>query len=232
MAGLDRRLDGIDADLAIEADVTEEPVVTEAVEQAVRVLGGLDGVAHCAGIAAKGRRPLHTVSLEDWDRMIRVNLTGSFVVARAALPHLTRRGGAVVLVASVNARWPQPGGAAYAAAKAGVVALARAIALDYGSAGVRANAVSPGWIDTPMASAVLGLPPVRRQIEASIPLGRVSAPADVAELVGFLLSGASRQVTGAEIILDGGQSLVPFTEGGELATRSDTGQLRARTTRP
>jgi NAD(P)-dependent dehydrogenase (short-subunit alcohol dehydrogenase family) len=199
------------ADLAHLADVTDAAALAAAVADAVERLGGLDGVAACAGVNAGTFALAHRLPRTDWDRLVGINLTGSFLTAQAVLPHLAVRGGALVLVSSVSAHDPLPGAAHYSAAKAGVVALTRSLALEYGRAGVRVNSVAPGYMDTPMSAPVLDREPVRRRIEATIPLGRVAAPQEVAEVVAWLLGPGAGYLTGQDLVVDGGLGLTTYS---------------------
>jgi NAD(P)-dependent dehydrogenase (short-subunit alcohol dehydrogenase family) len=198
-------------------DVTDPAQVEIVVSRLVENWGGLDGLAHCAGIFRNTLTPIHLLSDEDWDATISVNLTGSFVLARAALPHLVRSGsGSIVLVSSIGADSPQPGGGAYAASKAGVAALASAIALEYGIHGVRCNAVLPGYMDTRMAAPVLGRPHLREALEKEIPIPRVADPVEVSRAIAYLLSEAASYVTGHQLRVDGGVSLMSLTTRRDL----------------
>src|SRR5207302_4003149 len=118
----------------------------------------------------------HRQPWSEWDRMLDVNLSGAYRVARGALPLLIESGGAIVLVASVLGTQPMPGGMPYAVSKAGLLALMRGLAIEYAPRNVRVNAVSPGFMDTPMGSRNLSDPAFRKSMEAGIPLGRISAP--------------------------------------------------------
>lgn len=215
VAGLDRDR-GVHASLALQADVTDRDAVSGAVARAATELGRIDALVSCAGVNRNTLSPFHAVREEDWDHVIAVNLTGAFLVARAVLPHLMIRGGGVVFVASVSAGAPQPGGTAYAASKAGVVALARSVALEYASHGVWANAVSPGYMDTAMAAPALSRPGLRQAIEAAIPAGDVASPSAVARVVVDLCRDGSRHLTGQDIVVDGGEGLTAFVHPGEV----------------
>lgn len=217
VAGLDLAADDIDAEVAIGCDVSDVDAVAAAVSQAVKALGRLDAVAHCAGTFPSSAVPLHALEPEVWRRTIAVNLDGAFAVARATLPELMRARGAMVLVASVAGDNPQPGAAVYAASKAGVTALARAIAIEYAHLGVRVNAVSPGWMDTAMAAPVLGRVHLRARVEKRVPLGRVAAPEEVAEAIVWLLSDAAGYVTGHELVVDAGMGTSAYVDDGDVA---------------
>lgn len=201
---------------SVVADVRDAGAVTGAVADVVAEFGRLDAVAGCAGVFHNDLTPLHLLTDEAWATHLDVNLTGAFHVVRAALPHLMATGGAIALVASVATRLPQPGGAAYAASKAGVASLARAVALEYGPRGVRANAVSPGYMDTPMAAPLMTRPHLRDGIEHGLPLRRAADPSEVAPVIEFLLSDAGRYVTGEEVTVDGAGALTGYTTGDDI----------------
>jgi NAD(P)-dependent dehydrogenase (short-subunit alcohol dehydrogenase family) len=218
VAGLDLVSEGIDADLALACDVSDNDAVSGVVTRVAESWGGLDAVAHCAATFPSTAVPLHVLPPQVWDRTVAVNLTGAFHVARATLPHLLRSRGALVLVASAAAQHPQPGAAVYAATKAGVAGLARALAVDYAHRGVRVNAVSPGWMDTTMAAPVLGRPRLRERVEQRIPLRRVAAPEEVAATVAWLLSEDAGYVTGHDLAVDGAMGLMSYVDDGDIET--------------
>lgn len=199
------------ADFDAVADITDGDALAGAVAAAVEHLGGLDGAAACAGVNATSFALGHRLPRADWDRLLSVNLTGAFLTAQAVLPHLVSRRGALVIVSSVSAHHPLPGAGHYSAAKAGVVALTRSLALEYAAAGVRVNSVAPGYMDTPMSSPVLGRENLRRRIEDTIPLGRIAEPGDVAEVVGWLLTPGARYLTGQDVTVDGGLGLSTYS---------------------
>ncbi len=215
VAALDRDARHCRGDLVAEADVRDAAAVGAAVAAAAR-LGALSAVACCAGIFRNTLAPVHMISDADWADHLGVNLTGAFHVVRAALPHLAASRGAVVLVSSVANAFPQPGGAAYAASKAGVAALARAIALEYGPRGVRANSVSPGYMETPMAAPLLSRPHLRGPVEHGLPARRVADPDEVAAVIEFLLSPAAGYISGEDVRVDGAGALSAYTAGADL----------------
>ncbi len=179
----------------------------EAVAAAVALGGGLDVVL--ANAAVLHAAPLAEWTARDWDRSLAVNLRGPFLLAQAAAPHLERSPLASVLfTASTGAFRGHAGMPAYAASKAGLVNLARALADELGPRGVRVNCVCPGWVDTPFNDPHWGHQPdseaARRALEASIPLRRQAGPEDVAGVILFLASAASAYITGESVVIDGG----------------------------
>ena len=188
--------------LLITADVRDFAAAEAAVARAVRELGRLDVLVANAGVTADAMS--WKMSEEQWDSVLDVNLKGCFAYTRAAARVMRASGGGrMVLIASVNALRGKVGQANYAASKAGVVALGRALARELGKSGVTVNVVAPGMIRTAMTAA---LPPavVQRAVDESA-LGRIGEPEDVAAAVTFLCSDAARHVTGTVLRVDGGQ---------------------------
>lgn len=217
VAGLDVAGESQDAAITIQVDVSQDAEVRRAVDQVVEQFGRIDSVVNCAGVFIDDWRPVHALSIDSWARTLEVNLTGPFLLARATLPRLRISGGTFIVVASVAARAPSPGGGAYAVSKAGAVALVKAISVEYGLFGVRANAVLPGYMDTPMAAPAMQRADIRQKIEGGIPLGRVADPSEVAEAIRFLVSERGRYLTGEAIAVDGGKSGSSGVDFGALA---------------
>ncbi|NKY54830.1 SDR family NAD(P)-dependent oxidoreductase [Nocardia flavorosea] len=189
---------------AVECDVTREESVTTAVAAAAEELGGLDGVLTCAGIARSGLP--HEMSFEDWHSVIAVNLTGTFLTIRAAVPHLLEAGAAsVVTIGSVASLVSaNTNTCSYDASKSGVLGLTRSIAVGYADRGIRANCLCPGVVDTPLARRAREVEGVTSNAVAATPLGRRAEPDEMAAVIAFLLSAESSYLTGSVVTADGG----------------------------
>jgi 3-oxoacyl-[acyl-carrier protein] reductase len=190
--------EGLDA-APVAADVTDAGDVARMVETAVERYGGLDVFHNNAGLAAQVK-PLTQITREEWDRMIAVNLTALFLGAQAVAPVL-RPGGSILVTASIIARRPRAGLAAYVAAKSGVTGLARALALEL--APIRVNVINPGPANTEM----LGEFGFDSSVGDALPLGRLIEPDDVAAAAVYLASDEASAVTGAVFNVDGGRDL-------------------------
>ena len=185
-------------------DVTDSAAVTGAVAEVARERGGLDWVVCAAGLSRD--HVSWKMPDEDWDAVLDVNLTGVFRTARAAAPHLRKSAaGRLVFVGSINGLRGKFGQANYAAAKAGLIGLARSLALELARDRVTVNVVAPGFVDTPMTEA---LPErMRAGAIARTPLGRSGRPEEVAAAVRFLCAEGSGFITGTVLPVDGGQLL-------------------------
>jgi meso-butanediol dehydrogenase / (S,S)-butanediol dehydrogenase / diacetyl reductase len=201
--------------LGLVCDVADAGQVARVVETVAGELGGLDGLVLNAGVIAPGG--VADLSPADWSAMVSVNLTGAFLVARAALPHLRAGRGAVVSVASVAALRAAGGMGGYAATKAGLAMLTQSLAVDHAHEGLRANVVCPGWTITEMADEEMaafgaergvGVPGAYELVTALVPQRRPAHAGEVAAVVAWLLSDASSYVNGAVIPVDGSASAV------------------------
>lgn len=178
-------------------DTGLEAEIESAMAHVRSITDRLDGLVCNAGIMV--RKPLQALSLAEWNRVLATNLTGPFLLARAAAPLLRAGGrGAIVTIASTRAHLSEPDTESYAASKGGLLALTHALSVSLGPA-IRANCISPGWID------VAG-EPLRPEDHAQHPAGRVGKVEDVASLAAWLLGPESGFVTGAEFVTDGGMT--------------------------
>lgn len=201
--------------LPVVADVSTAAGVDTVVGQTLAAFGHIDGLVLNHGIIRVGR--VDEVSVQDWEDTLRVNLTGPFLLVRAALPHLLAARGAVVAVSSVAALRAGEAMAAYSASKAGLILLTQSLAVDHGPDGLRANIVCPGWTVTEMAdmemaelggSRGISADEAYRLATAVVPQRRAATADEVAGAVCWLLSDAASYVNGAVLPVDGGSCVV------------------------
>jgi NAD(P)-dependent dehydrogenase (short-subunit alcohol dehydrogenase family) len=189
---------------AIGVDVSDPASVKDAMAAAWRDLGHPRVVINCAGIGKFSHT--HELPFEEWQRILGVNLTGTFLVCQAALPHLMDGGGSIVNIASNAGIKSQPFSIAYCASKAGVVHLTRCLADEYIKQHVRVNCVAPGGMDTPLQQAFMEFPEGvdwKRLRKVMSPLGN-STPDEIAKVVAFIASDDCRYMTGSIVSIDGG----------------------------
>lgn len=199
----------------VVADASTEEGVERIVAATVDAHGGIDGLVLNAGVMLPGT--VAEASVDDWRATLDVNLTGPFLLARAALPQLLERQGSVVSVASIAALRAGPGMAAYCASKAGLVLLTQCLAVEQGAAGLRANVVAPGWVRTEMADEEMdefggprGLDreAAYAEITRNVPARRPATADEAAAAVVWLLSPQAAYVNGSVLTVDGGTSVV------------------------
>jgi NAD(P)-dependent dehydrogenase (short-subunit alcohol dehydrogenase family) len=202
-----RALAGLGPLRFVAGDVADEAQVRDCIGEAVRSFGALHAVVNNAGIAEPDQGPPEALEVAQWNRMIAVNLTGAFVVAKHAIPHLRAARGAIVNIASTRALQSEPHTEAYAASKGGLVALTHALAMSLGPE-IRVNCISPGWIDVSgWRESVPGeMSGLRPEDHAQHPVGRVGVPDDVGALVLHLVSDAAGFITGQNFVVDGGMT--------------------------
>ena len=210
VAALDLRPSGAAgvAALTLVCDVTDEADVSAAMAMVSDRLGEIDVLVNNAGITGSRQATrCHETPVEEWDKVFAVNVRGPFLCSRAVLPQMVARGsGHVITIASVAGLVAFPGRCAYTASKGAALMLTRSIAVDYAAAGIRANAVCPGMVYTPMTSWRLDQPELRAEVEGRIPVGRVAAAEEIADAVALLASGRLTYMTGHPLVVDGGMS--------------------------
>lgn len=202
--------------LPVAADVADAQAVRDVVRRVEDELGRLDVVVANAGVNGVWA-PVDEIEPDEWDATIGTNLTGTFLTLRYTVPLLVRQGGAVVVVSSINGTrtFSNSGASAYATSKAGQVALARMLAVELAPRGVRVNVVCPGAIDTEIGDNTEQRHTERLGVRTEYPDGQIPLTGEepgrasqVADAVAFLVSDAASHVTGTEVFVDGGQSLV------------------------
>ncbi len=196
------------AAMTLRCDVTDESSVATAITAVLGQLGGIDVLVNNAGITGSRQAArCHETPVAEWDKVQAVNVRGPFLCSRAVLPSMIARGsGHIITIASVAGLVAFPGRCAYTASKGAALMLTRSIAVDYAAAGIRANAVCPGMVYTPMTSWRLDQPQLRAEVEERIPFGRVAAPEEIADAVALLASGRLGYMTGHPLVVDGGMS--------------------------
>lgn len=188
--------------IAITCDITDETSVIAAVESSIKALGRLSVVCNVAGIG--GFHNTHELEVSTWDKIIAVNLTGTFIVCKSTLPSLLEGGGVIINVSSTAGVMGQPYSAAYCASKGGVSMMTRAIAIEYASKGVRCNGVAPAGVDTPLVHN-FGLPEGAdyKQLDRIMtPMG-YSTPSEVAGAIAYMASDEASYASGAILSIDG-----------------------------
>ena len=205
--------------MAVRADVSRERDVEQLFEQAVGEFGTLHIVVCNAGLQRDA--PFEQMTLEQWNTVIGVNLTGQFLCARAAVREFKRRGidrhsvalGKIICMSSVHERIPWAGHANYAASKGGVMLLMQTMAQELAAQRIRVNGIAPGAIRTPINAAAWQTREARDTLTSLIPYGRIGEPDDVAQAAVWLASDAADYVTGATLFVDGGMTLYPAFVG-------------------
>ncbi|WP_409288685.1 glucose-1-dehydrogenase [Peribacillus sp. SCS-37] len=199
----------------IKGDVTKEEDVKEMIQFAVRTFGSLDIMINNAGI--ENEVPTEELSLEDWNKVISVNLTGMFLGSREAIKHMLQHDikGSVINMSSVHDRIPWPHFTHYAASKGGVKMMTETLALEYAPKGIRVNNISPGAIDTPINAEKFEDPKAKEEVISLIPMGYIGKPEEIAACAAWLASSESSYVTGITLYADGGMTKYPGFQAGK-----------------
>jgi len=199
---------------AEHVDVRERDQIIAAVEPSLAALGSIGGLVHAAGMV----RPAldDVIDADTWDNVLDVNLRAHGLIVSALLPALraANPGSAVVGISSIEGLIGHGGIPSYVASKHGLIGLSRSLAHRLGPEGIRANAVCPGYVETPMLSPAIEAPGSREKLERTVPLGRLAQPDEVARVVRFLLSDEASYVNGSAIVVDGGVTAVGGQEFG------------------
>jgi len=197
----------IDRALYLIGDVTDETFIYKAAAHAFHETGRLDYLVNAAGVLWFGRdKSLVEIDLDLWDRVMTIDLKSMVITTRAAVPFMQQSGGgAMVHISSIQClRGDDKPQDAYQAAKAGMLALSKSIAIQFARDGIRSNCILPGPVDSPMQDRWRDNPAAKKAVAEAVPLGRVGTPQDIADACLFLLSDKASYITGAELIVDGG----------------------------
>jgi len=192
----------------VQADVSQEDQVKSMFAKVLDAFGSLDVLVNNAGIQKESHS--HELETKDFDRIVDVNLRGSFVCAREAIRHfLTKKGGVILNNSSVHQNIPKPLFLSYSISKGAIENLTKTLALEYADRGIRVNAVGPGAVITPINLAWINDPKAKAEVESHIPMGRAADPAEIAAVFAFLASDDASYITGQTIFACGGVTLYP-----------------------
>ena len=206
VVGIDRNDSTIEHDRYshCKSDVLDEEQIQKCISEVDSKYGHIDGLVNAAGIFGNNK-PFYELTMEEWNKVISVNTTGTFIVSKAAVPVMIReKHGKIVNISCIRSTIFKNNMADYAASKGAVASMTSAMALDLAPYNIQVNSVAPGFIYTGMTAASFDMPDVRAKSEALIPNGRLGMPKDIASVVLFLLSDMSDYVTGTMLFADGG----------------------------
>lgn len=198
--------DESDGVLSVTANVSDPSDVERAFTEILEMFGRVDVLVNNAGITGSAAATVcHETPVQEFDRVIAVNVRGPFLCARAVLPTmLAQRSGHIITIASVAGLVVFPGRCAYTTSKGAAIQFAKSLAVDYAASGIRSNAVCPGFVQTPMTQWRLDIPELRDQVEAKVPMGRVAQPEEIADAVAVLASDRLTYLNGHAFVVDGG----------------------------
>jgi NAD(P)-dependent dehydrogenase (short-subunit alcohol dehydrogenase family) len=190
--------------LALKCDVADENQVEECFAQTIETLGRVDACFANAGVGLLGT-PFHEMTIGEWRKVFGVNMEGVFFTFRSAIRHMLERGegGSLVVTSSLSANYGMPTGEHYAATKAGVIAIVRALAVEYGRYKIRANAILPGWIETDMTSPLFSYGKFKKSVMPRIPQRRWGLPADFGPIAVYFAGDSSEYHSGDAVVIDG-----------------------------
>ena len=193
--------------VALKCDVSDEKQVESNFARTVETLGKVDACFANAGVGRVGTA-FHDMNITEWRRVFGVNMEGVFFTFRSAVRHMLTRGqgGSLVVTSSLSANYGMPAGEHYAATKAGVIAIVRALSVEYARYGIRANAILPGWIETDMTAPLFNLKKFEKHVIPRIPQRRWGVPADFGPIAVYFASDASVYHSGDAVVIDGGYS--------------------------
>ncbi|TYR79860.1 glucose 1-dehydrogenase [Priestia megaterium] len=201
--------------IAVQADVSKEADVKRLIESAHTTFGSLDVMVNNAGVQKE--IPSHEMSLEEWNKVISVNLSGTFMGAREAIAYMLEHHikGTVINMSSVHDIIPWPHFVHYASSKGGIKMMTETLALEYAPRGIRVNAIGPGAINTPINAEKFADPAVKADVEKLIPMGYVAEADEISSVAAWLASNEARYVTGITLYADGGMTLYPSFQAGK-----------------
>ncbi|MFC3884306.1 glucose-1-dehydrogenase [Bacillus songklensis] len=201
--------------IAVQADVSKEEDMKRLIEAAHTSFGSLDVMVNNAGIQKE--IPSHEMRLDDWNKVISVNLSGTFLGASQAIKYMLENDvkGCVINMSSVHEIIPWPHFVHYASSKGGIRMMTQTLALEYAPKGIRVNAIGPGAINTPINAEKFSDPGVKASVEKMIPMGYIAEPDEIASVAAWLASQEAKYVTGITLYADGGMTLYPSFQAGQ-----------------